>query len=97
MPVTMRQPAPQSGYSTQCRGAKAPAVPAQVLQAQRENSTLFVGFANGGYVPLMRNWAAHLQRLGLPHLVISLDEPALQACREHSIHTVPWMLSLGSQ
>ena len=56
-----------------------------------------MGFANGGYVPLMRNWAAHLQRLGLPHLVISLDEPALQACREHGIHTVPWMLSLGSQ
>ena len=69
----------------------------QVLQAQRDNTTLFVGFANGGYVLLMRNWAAHLKRLGLPHLVISLDEPALQACREHGIHTVPWMLSLGSQ
>ena len=69
----------------------------QVMQAQRENSTLFVSFANGGYVPLMRNWAAHLARLGLPHLVVSLDEPALQACWAHGIHTVPWLLSLGSQ
>ena len=68
-----------------------------MLRAQRENSTLFVSFANGGYVPLMRKWAAHLGHLGLPHLVISLDEPALQACREHSIPTVPWLLSLGSQ
>ena len=68
-----------------------------MLQAQRANTTLFVSFANGGYVLLMRNWAAHLKRLGLPHLVIALDEPALQACREHGIDTVPWMLSLGSQ
>ena len=69
----------------------------QVLRAQRDNSTLFVSFANGGYALLMRNWAAHLKRLGLPHLVISFDEPALRACREHGIPTVPWMLSLGSQ
>ncbi len=72
-------------------------MPLQVLRAQRQNSTLFVSFANGGYVALMRNWAAHLARLGLPHLVIALDEPALRACRKHGIHTVPWLLSLGSQ
>ena len=68
-----------------------------MLQAQHRNTTLFVSFANGGYALLMRNWAAHLSRLGLPHIVISLDAPALEACREHGIPTVPWMLSLGSK
>ena len=68
-----------------------------MLQAQRHNTTLFVSFANGDYSLLKRNWAAHLSRLGLPHIVISLDAPALEACREHSIPTVPWMLSLGSK
>ena len=56
-----------------------------------------MSFANGDYSLLKRNWAAHLSRLGLPHIVISLDAPALEACREHSIPTVPWMLSLGSK
>jgi hypothetical protein len=68
----------------------------QIDSAVRARQPLHVTFTNGGYTLLMQNWAAHMKRLGLPHVVVALDKPALDLCQQHGVLAIPWDSTFSS-
>jgi hypothetical protein len=51
----------------------------------KDRQTLWVTFSSSGYSNMLLNWVAHVEKLGVPYLVIALDPTVAKFCEEERV------------